>query len=163
MLTTGFLSSSSIRLGLRLGLFQLSFGNLDVLGLGLLNPVLTEQIGTIRTARGGSVLAVAALSLMLLAAPGQSLGLLKSAITLFGVSLGICINACLTLMFSFVEPGQTGFLLGVWDVEFAYSCGLTTITGGGVLTVLKTFSGGNTAASYSGFSCRRFSVFLQRQ
>ena len=85
-------------------------------GLGLSGFQLIERIGTIRTARGGALLAVAALSLMLLAAPGQSLGLLRLAITLFGVSLGICINACLTLMFSFVEPGRTGFLLGVWGV-----------------------------------------------
>ena len=43
-------------------------------------------------------------------------------------------NACLTLMFSFVQPGRTGFLLGVWGAGYAYSCGLATISGGGLLT-----------------------------
>ena len=46
-------------------------------------------------------------------------------------------NACLTLMFSFVQPGRTVFLLGVWGARYAYSCGLATISGGGLLTLLK--------------------------
>ena len=129
-------------------------------GLGLSGFQLIERIGTIRTARGGALLAVAALSLMLLAAPGQTLGLLRIAITLFGVSLGICINACLTLMFSFVEPGRTGFLLGVWGVGFAYSCGLATISGGGVLTLFQMFSGGNVEAAYSGVFLLQILCFL---
>ena len=129
-------------------------------GLGLSGFQLIERIGTIRTARGGALLAVAALSLMLLAAPGQSLGLLRLAITLFGVSLGICINACLTLMFSFVEPGRTGFLLGVWGVGFAYSCGLATISGGGVLTLFQIFSGGNMEAAYSGVFLLQILCFI---
>ena len=46
-------------------------------------------------------------------------------------------NACLTLIFSFVQPGRTVFLLGVWGAGYAYSCGLATISGGGLLTLLK--------------------------
>jgi BCD family chlorophyll transporter-like MFS transporter len=46
---------------------------------------------------------------------------------LFGLSLGICIHASFTLMFSFVEPGKVGLLLGIWGALYAYSRGLATI------------------------------------
>ena len=82
-------------------------------GLGLSGFWLIERAGNIRTARVGAVLAVLALLLMLWAGSGQSTPLLRTAIGLFGLSLGVCMNACLTLMFSFVQPGRTGFLLGV--------------------------------------------------
>ena len=63
--------------------------------------------------------------------------LLRTAVGLFGLLLGVFMNACLTLMFSFVQPGRTVFLLGVWGAGYAYSCGLATISGGGLLTLLK--------------------------
>ena len=110
-------------LGLRLGLFQLSLGILGVLILGLLNRLLIQDIQV------PAVLAALALLLMLWAGSGQSIPLLRTAVGLFGLSLGVCMNACLTLMFSFVQPGCTGFLLGVWGAGYAYSCGLATISG----------------------------------
>ena len=57
-------------------------------------------------------------------------------------------NACLTLMFSFVQPGLTGFLLGVWGAGYAYSCVLATISGGGLFTLLKACNGGDLFATY---------------
>ncbi|QNI62208.1 PucC family protein [Synechococcus sp. TAK9802] len=98
----------TLTLGLRLGLFQLSLGILGVLILGLLNRLLIQDIQV------PAVLAALALLLMLWAGSGQSIPLLRTAVGLFGLSLGVCMNACLTLMFSFVQPGRTGFLLGVW-------------------------------------------------
>ena len=119
-------------------------------GLGLSGFVLIQRYGSIRMARLGAVLAAAALALMLLAGVDASIPLLRLSVALFGLSLGVCINACLSLMFSFVQPGHTGFLLGVWGAGYAYSCGLATISGGGLLTALKAFNGGDSAGAYSG-------------
>ena len=69
-------------------------------------------------------------------------------------------NACLTLMFSFVQPGRTGFLLGVWGAGYAYSCGLATITGGGLLTLLKAWNGGDLFAAYGGVFGLQMVCFL---
>ena len=59
-------------------------------------------------------------------------------------------NACPTLMFSFVQPGRTGFLLGFWGTGYAYPCGLATFSGGGLLTLLKAWNGSDLFAAYGG-------------
>ena len=59
-------------------------------------------------------------------------------------------NACLPLMFSFLQPGRTGFLLGLWGAGYAYSCGLVTISGGGLLTLLTAWNGGDLFAAHGG-------------
>ena len=69
-------------------------------------------------------------------------------------------NACLTLMFNFVQPGQTGFLLGIWGAGYAYSCGLATISGGGLLTLLKTLNGRDPFGAYSGVFALQMVCFL---
>ena len=130
------------------------------LGLGLSGFQLIERIGNIRTARIGAVLAVIALALMLLAAPGQSQTLLKSAVLLFGLSLGVCMNACLTLMFSFLQPGFSGVLMGVWGAGFSYSSGLATISGGGLLSLFQAMTGGDLFGSYSGVFMVQIICFL---
>ena len=117
---------------------------------------MIERAGNIRTARVGAVLAALALLLMLWAGSGQSI----PAIGLFGLSLGVCMNACLTLMFSFLQPGRTGFLLGVWGAGYAYSCGLATISGGGLLTLLKAWNGGDLFAAYGGVFGLQMVCFL---
>ena len=94
--------------GMQLGLFQLSLGILGVLILGLLNRLLIQDIQL------PAVLAALALLLMVWAGSDLSITLLWAAVGLFGLSLGVCMNACFTLMFSFVQPGRTGFLLSVW-------------------------------------------------
>ncbi|WP_392348010.1 PucC family protein [Parasynechococcus sp.] len=91
---------------------------------------------------------LAALALLLMLE--QSIPLLRIAVALFGLSLGVCMNACLTLMFSFVQPGSTGFLLGVWGAGYSYSCGLATISGGGLFSLLKAWNGGDLFAAYGG-------------
>jgi len=117
-------------------------------GLGLSGFWLIERAGNIRTAKVGAVLAALALMLMLCAGAEQSIPRLRSAVGLFGLSLGVCMNACLNLMFSFVQPGRTGFLLGFWGAGYAYSCGLATISGGGLLTLFKAWNGGDLFAAY---------------
>ena len=71
-------------------------------GLGVSGFLLIERIGNIHTAQLGGILASMALVLMLLSAPWQLLEGLRLAVILFGLSLGICIHASFTLMFSFV-------------------------------------------------------------
>ena len=143
-----------LRLGMQLGLFQLSLGILGVLILGLLNRLLIQDIQL------PAVLASLALMLMLWAGAEPSIPLLRTAVGLFGLSLGVCMNACLTLMFSFVQPGRTGFLLGVWGAGYAYSCGLATISGGGLLTLLKAWNGGDLFAAYGGVFALQMVCFL---
>jgi BCD family chlorophyll transporter-like MFS transporter len=129
-------------------------------GLGLSGFWLIGRVGNIRTARVGAVLAALALLLMVWAGSDQSIPLLRAAVGLFGLSLGVCMNACLTLMFSFVHPGRTGFLLGVWGAGYAYSCGLATISGGGLLTLLKVWNGGDLFAAYGGVFALQMVCFL---
>ena len=121
---------------------------------------MIERPGNIRTARVGAVLAALVLLLMVWAGSGQSIPLLRTAVGLFGLSLGVCMNACITLMFSFVQPGRTGFLLGVWGAGYAYSCGLATISGGGLLTLLKAWNGGDLFAAYGGVFGLQMVCFL---
>ena len=129
-------------------------------GLGLSGFWLIERVGNIRTARVGAVLAALALMLMLWAGAEQSIPLLRAAVGLFGLSLGVCMNACLTLMFSFVQPGRTGFLLGIWGAGYAYSCGLATISGGGLLTLFQAWNGGDLFGAYSGVFALQMVCFL---
>jgi BCD family chlorophyll transporter-like MFS transporter len=121
---------------------------------------LIHRIGNIRASQWGAGLAVVSLALLLLAAPIQSLGLLRLGVTLFGLSLGVCMNACLTLMFNFLQPGQTGFLLGVWGAGYAYSCGLATISGGGLLTLFQWLNGGDPFGAYVGLFAFQIVCFV---
>ena len=43
-------------------------------------------------------------------------------------------------MFSFVEPGKVGLLLGIWGALYAYSRGLAAISSGGLLALFKTLN-----------------------
>ena len=119
-------------------------------GLALSGFVLIQRFGTIRIARVGAFLASSALTLMLLAGTDASIPLLRVAVTFFGLSFGVCINACFALMFSFVQPGRTGFLLGIWGAGYAYSSGLAIISGGGLLTLLQTVNGGDAYGACGG-------------
>ena len=85
---------------------------------------------------------------MLLSAPWQFLEGFRLAVIVFGLSLGICIHASFTLMFSFVEPGKVGLLLGIWGALYAYSRGLATISGGGLLTLFKTLNPDDVFGSF---------------
>ena len=129
-------------------------------GLGLSGFSLVDWIGNVSTARLGAVFAAIALALMLLSASSQSLPFLHFALTIFGVSLGICIHSSFTLMFTFVQPGRVGLLLGVWGALYAYSRGLATISGGGLLTLFKTLNGGDVFGAYSGVFCLQIVGFL---
>ena len=129
-------------------------------GLGLSGFRLVDWIGNINTARLGAVFASISLALMLLSAPLQSLVLLRFTLIFFGISLGICIHASFTLMFTFVETGRVGLLLGVWGALYSYSRGLATISGGGFLTLFKNFNGGDVFAAYSGVFCLQILGFL---
>lgn len=68
------------------------------IGIDLSGFQLIERIGNIRATQLGAVLAVIALALLVLAAPIQSRHLLLIAVDLFSFALGICMNACLTLI-----------------------------------------------------------------
>ena len=57
-------------------------------------------------------------------------------------------------------PGRTGFLLGVWGAGYAYSCGLATISGGGLLTLPKAWNGGDLFAAYGGVLGLQMVCFL---
>ena len=70
-------------------------------------------MGNISTAQIGAVLATTALVLMLLSGSWQLLECFRLSVMLFGLSLGICIHASFILMFSFVEPGKVGLMLGI--------------------------------------------------
>ena len=114
----------------------------------------------VRTCQLGAVLTSTALVLMLMAAPWQQQELLRVAVAGFGFSLGICIHGCLSLMFQFVQPGMNGVLLGVWGVGYAYSRGVATVSGGSLLTLLKTLNGGDGFAAYGGVFALQISCFL---
>lgn len=129
-------------------------------GLGVSGFLLIERIGNIRTAQLGGILAVMALILMLLSAPWQLLEGLRLAVILFGISLGICIHSSFTLMFNFVEPGKVGLLLGIWGALYAYSRGLATISGGGLLTLFKTLNPDHIFGSYGAVFSVQIAAFL---
>ncbi len=129
-------------------------------GLGVSGFLLIERIGNIHTAQLGGILASMALVLMLLSAPWQLLEGLRLAVILFGLSLGICIHASFTLMFSFVEPGKVGLLLGIWGALYAYSRGLATISGGGLLTLFNILNPDHIFRSFGGVFGVQIASFL---
>ena len=108
----------------------------------------------------GGIMASLALVLMLLSAPWQFLEGFRLAVILFGLSLGICIHSSFTLMFSFVEPGKVGLLLGIWGALYAYSRGLATISGGGLLTLFKTLNPDDVFESYGNIFGQQIAGFL---
>lgn len=119
-------------------------------GLGLSGFWMVDWIGNISTARLGAIFASISLALVLVSASPQSLLLLRFSLTLFGVSLGICIHSSFSLMFTFVEPGRVGLFLGVWGSLYAYSRGFAMISGGGLLTLFKSLNGGDVFGAYGG-------------
>ena len=129
-------------------------------GLGLSGFLLVERMGNVRTAQLGAILATTALALMLLSVPWQFLEGFQLAVMLFGLSLGICIHASFTLMFSFVEPGKVGLLLGIWGALYAYSRGLATMSGGGLLTLFKTLNPDDVFGSYGSVFGLQIAGFL---
>ena len=58
------------------------------------------------------------------------------------------------------QPGRTGFLLGVWGAGYAYTCGLATISGGGLLTLFQALNGGDLFESYGGVFALQMVCFL---
>ena len=53
-----------------------------------------------------------------------------------------------------------GLLLGIWGALYSYSRGFATISGGGLLTLFKTFNGDHVFAAYSGVFCLQILGFL---
>ena len=47
-----------------------------------------------------------------------------------------------------------------WGAGYAYSCGLATISGGGLLTLLKAWNGGVLFAAYGGVFALQMVCFL---
>ena len=131
-----------------------------LLGLLFSGFQVVPRLGMVRASQLGAVMASLALLSMLLAAPDQAQALLRISVAGFGVSLGLCIHACLNLMFNFVEPGLTALLLGVWGACYAYSRGLATVSGGGLLTLFKTVNGGDGLMAYSGVFGLQIICFL---
>ena len=63
-------------------------------------------------------------------------------------------------MFSFVEPGKVGLLLGIWGALYAYSRGLATMSGGGLLTLFKTLNPDDVLGSYGSVFGLQIAGFL---
>ena len=59
-----------------------------------------------------------------------------------------------------MQPGLNAVLMGVWGVGYAYSRGLATISGGGLLTLFKTMTGGDEMVSYGGVFGLQIILFL---
>ena len=49
---------------------------------------------------------------------------------------------------------------GCWGAGYAYSCGLATISGGGLLTLLKAWNGGDLFVAYGGVFGLQMVCFL---
>ena len=131
-----------------------------LVGLLISGFLLVPRLGMVRTSQLGALLASSALMLMVLAAPWQQPDLLRVGVAGFGLSLGICIHGCLNLMFQFVQPGMNAVLLGLWGVGYAYSRGLATVSGGSLLTLLKTLNGGDGLTAYGGVFAFQISCLL---
>ena len=137
-----------------------------LLAMGFLSGLLLSgfqvvpRMGMVKGCQLGAVMASSALAVMLLAAPDQWQLLFRGAIGLFGLALGICIHSCLNLMFNFVQPGLNAVLMGLWGVGYAYSRGLATISGGSLLTLFKTMTGGDELVSYGGVFSLQIILFL---
>jgi BCD family chlorophyll transporter-like MFS transporter len=59
-----------------------------------------------------------------------------------------------------VEEGNVGVLLGIWGAFYAYSRGLATIGGGGLLTLFKTLNPDHVFGSYGGVFGLQIAGFL---
>ena len=129
-------------------------------GLLISGFLIVPSLGMVRGSQSGALLASLALVLMIFAAPDQLQNLLRLAIGMFGLSLGICIHSCFNLMFNFVQPGLNAVLLGVWGVGYTYSRGLATMSGGGLLTLLNTVTSGNELAAFGGVFGFQIVLFL---
>ncbi len=136
----------------------LAFGFL--FGLLLSGFQLVPRFGMLRTSQVGAAASAICLILMMISGSTLNQMLFQGSIGAFGLSLGVCIHACLNLMFSFVQPGLTAALLGIWGVGYAYSKGIATVSGGGLLTLLQSINGGDVLASYQGVFSFQVFCFL---
>lgn len=97
----------------------------------LLGSVLVNQVCGSACAVNASrtaVLAVLALLLMLWACSGQSIPLLRTAVGLFGLSLGVCMNACLTLLSAWNGGDLFAAYGGVFGLQIVCFLGAALMT-----------------------------------
>jgi len=122
-----------------------------LLGIASTGVLLVPRLGPQRTALFGGLLSAVFVLGMVIAGSMASEPLFKTSLFLFGYSAGVSTNASLTLMLGLTSPLMAGTFIGVWGLAQAYARGLATISGGSLLSLFGSVTGGqNSFAAYAG-------------
>ena len=120
-------------------------------GIASTGFLLVPRLGPQRTALVGGLLSAVFVMGMVIAGATSSEPLFKASLLLFGYSAGVSTNASLTLMLGLTSPLMAGTFIGVWGLAQAYARGIATISGGGLLSLFGSITGGqNSFNAYAG-------------
>ncbi|WP_115121546.1 BCD family MFS transporter [Synechococcus sp. UW105] len=133
-----------------------------LIGVSTTGFLLVPRLGPQRTALIGGLLSAVFVISMVLSGGIGSESYFKIALLLFGYSAGVSTNASLTLMLGLTSPLMAGTFIGVWGLAQAYARGAATVSGGTLLSIFGSLTGGqNTFAAYAGvFSLQAIGLFL---
>lgn len=115
-------------------------------GMGLAGGLLTRWLGLQRAAGLGAGAAAGAFLLLALAALAVRVELVRPAILLMGLGMGIFTVGGTALMMEMAVPGQVGLYMGAWTMAQALARGFANLGGGALHDLALAVSGQETLA-----------------
>jgi BCD family chlorophyll transporter-like MFS transporter len=120
---------------------NIPFGMGTLFGIAGSGFLILPRLGKKRSTQWGCVGAIAALLTLILAGATQSFPLLNVGLFGFGLASGLITAGATSLMLDLTAAETAGTFIGAWGLAQAMSRGLSTVAGGGALTLGKTLFG----------------------
>ena len=119
-----------------------------LLGMGMTGGWLTGRLGNKAATGLGAVVSAIAFALLTLASAGEYLSLVRPAIFVTGLGMGIFTVGGLALMMDLTVKEQVGLFVGAWTLAQALANGLASV-GGGILHDAGLALLGSEAGAYA--------------
>ena len=121
---------------------------------------LCHRLGARRTAALGLALSMVAFALLTLAALGRQAALLRPAVFVLGLGMGVFNVGGLALMMGMSAPGRVGLYMGLWTLCESLANGSATIGGGAIHEAGRRFFGSEPAAYATVFALSATGLLL---
>jgi BCD family chlorophyll transporter-like MFS transporter len=119
-----------------------------LLGMGMTGGWLTKRLGKKAATGVGAVVSAIAFAFLALASVGRYLPLVRPAIFITGLGMGIFTVGGLALMMDLTVKEQVGLFMGAWTLAQALANGLASV-GGGILHDVGLAIWGSEAGAYA--------------
>ncbi len=119
-----------------------------LLGMGVAGAWLSKRMGPQPTAGLGALGAAASFALLTVASAGYQVMLVRPAIFLMGLGMGIFNVGALSLMMGLTAAGRVGLFMGAWTLAQALANGLSAL-GGGLIHDLGLAVAGQEGLAYA--------------